>query len=325
MILLKILITGGAGFIGCNLTRHLLERNHQVLVFDNLSTGSIHNIQQYQDNPSFQFIYGNVINYPDLEKLIEQSDLIIHLAASVGVKVIMEETIELIENNLESTKRIIKLCSMHNKLLFFASTSEVYGKSEQMPLKETNDVLYGPSSILRWSYAATKLIDEILSLSYCYFNSSRIIIGRLFNTIGPYQSGRYGMVVPRFVQSALENEPIIVHGDGLQIRTFTDVNDVCRAIIHLTECEKAYGQIVNVSSENSITILDLAKKVKKIVQSKSSIVHIPHHEVYNDKFEDIPIRIPSNEKLKELVGWGPDTPIDATLEAILKWKRGELA
>lgn len=319
----RILVTGGAGFIGSHLCASLLQEGHEVSVIDNLSTGKIENIEALRLNPHFHFHQESIFNAAFLEKLVENNDKIFHLAAAVGVKLIMEDTLGTIQTNIRGTEVILEAALKYKKPVFIASTSEVYGKSEQLPFSEENNLVLGSTSRNRWAYAASKIVDEFLALAYYREKKLPVIIFRFFNTVGTRQSAQYGMVLPRFIKQALKNEPLTVYDDGQQSRCFCDVEDAVRAIITLSETPEALGQIFNIGSTHSITIEKLALKVLEIIQNEfnhpvPSIKKIPYHEVYEEGFEDIRHRQPDISKIKELISWNPQVSLDETIRRIVK-------
>ncbi len=318
---MKILVTGGAGFIGSNLCDFLLDNGEEVFVIDDLSTGSLENISHLFDNPRFNYSIDTILNAKKMEELISWCDCVIHLAAAVGVKYVLENPLSSIETNILGTEIALKLSNRYNKKILIASTSEVYGKHTHAPLKEDDNLIYGPPSTMRWSYAASKLVDEFTALSYHRTKKLNTIIFRCFNTIGPRQTGMYGMVVPRFIQQALRDDPITVYGDGKQTRTFTYVGDVVKAIYLLAKGDKGAGEVVNIGGQEEISIADLAQKIKELVGSKSEIVFIPYEKAYGKDFEDMMRRVPSLEKLKSLIGFVPETPLDEILAKTIEYFR----
>lgn len=318
-----ILITGGAGFIGSHLSDALLKRGDEVSVIDNLNTGKIENIQILLQNPLFHFHQETIFNSNILENLVQKSDKIFHLAAAVGVKLIMENTLSTIQTNIHGTEVVMKTALKHRKPVYLASTSEVYGKSEELPFKENQNLVLGPTHRNRWAYAASKIVDEFLALAYYRENKLPVIIFRFFNTVGTRQSAQYGMVVPRFLKQALNGEALTVYGDGQQSRCFCDVEDAVRAMIKLSECPAAVGEVFNIGSTDSITIENLAKKVSNLIGSEfkrsvASIQKIPYHEVYEEGFEDIRHRKPDISKVEKLIQWKPEVSLDETLRRIVK-------
>jgi UDP-glucose 4-epimerase len=313
----KALITGGAGFVGSHLAERLLEQGHEVLVLDNLSTGSIDNIVHLKSNARFGYVIDSVTNEPLLAEMVDRSDVIFHLAAAVGVKLIVEQPVHTIETNVHGTEVVLKHAAKKKKLVFIASTSEVYGKSADVPFREGADLVLGPTSKHRWAYACSKLIDEFLALAYWKERKLPVVIVRLFNTVGPRQTGQYGMVVPTFVRQALSGEPITVFGDGTQSRSFTYVGDVVTALIALAAEPSAVGDVFNIGNTVEVTILELAERVKAITQSSSSIQFIPYDEAYEEGFEDMPRRVPDISKIRALVGFEPRLQLDDILRKVV--------
>ena len=311
------LVTGGAGFIGSHLSEFLLSKGNSVLVLDDLSTGSLSNLDGCSDNPSFRFIVGSVLDESLTRGLVHQCSKVIHLAAAVGVENIIQRPVETIETNVKGTENILLAASGDGTPVFIASTSEVYGKSEKIPFREDGDIVLGATSRSRWSYACSKAIDEFLALAYWKDKGLPVIIGRLFNTVGPRQSGRYGMVLPRFIEQALSGKPITVFGDGKQTRCFSLVNEVVDAIFALVENPAAIGRVVNIGSVQEISIGDLAKKVREIADSDSEIRFIPYEEAYPDDFEDMRRRAPDVSLLQSLTGSSPKADIEAIIRNIL--------
>jgi len=321
---MKILVTGGAGFIGSHLCDYLIEQGHEVSTIDDLSTGSLDNIVHLQGNPRFTYVNDTILNNDRMENLIQNSDIIVHLAAAVGVKYVIENPLLSMEININGTENILKFANRYKKKALIASTSEVYGKHLHAPLKEDDNVIYGPPSTMRWSYAAAKLIDEFMAFSYHRTKKLDVVVFRCFNTIGPRQTGLYGMVVPRFIQQALRDEPITVFGDGKQTRTFTYVHDVIKAIYKLMECEKASGDVVNIGGTEEVSIIELAEKIKSICKSSSEIVLVPYEKAYGRDFEDMMRRVPSLEKLETLIGYSPNTPLDEILAKTIEYYRSKV-
>src|SRR6188768_3235414 len=272
---MRVLITGGAGFVGSHLSEALLERGDEVFILDNLSTGSIDNVVHLKTNPRFHYTIESVENEPLLAELIDRCDVVVHLAAAVGVKLIVEQPVHTIETNVHGTEVVLKHANKKKKLVVIASTSEVYGKSKDVPFREDSDLVLGPTPKHRWAYACSKAIDEFLALAYYKEKGLPVIIVRLFNTVGPRQTGRYGMVIPNFVRQALVGEPITVHGDGTQTRSFTYVGDVVRGLIALMQEPRAVGQVVNIGNNEEVSIMDLARRVKEATGSRSEIVLVP--------------------------------------------------
>ncbi len=322
---MKVLITGGAGFVGSHLAEKYLERGDDVYIIDDLSTGTLENIKHLQEDKNHKdklFVtIDSILNHNAMLELIGTCDIVLHMAAAVGVQYILENPLSSIVTNIKGTGEVLELCNKFKKKVLIASTSEVYGKHTHAPLVETDNIIYGPSIKFRWSYAAAKLMDEFTALAYHRTKNLQVAIIRLFNTVGPRQTGRYGMVIPRFVQQALRNEPITVYGDGIQTRTFTYIEDVVDAIIKLIECPDAIGEVTNIGGAEEITIKDLAEKVKKITCSTSAIKYISYDEAYTKDFEDMQRRVPSIEKVEKLINWKPTTSLDNILEKVIDYYR----
>lgn len=319
------LITGGAGFIGSHLAEALLARDYTVTIIDNLSTGRISNLQAVENHPRLRVAIEDIRNTIVMDRLVSECDLIFHLAAAVGVQRIIQEPIETIETNIGGTEVVLKTARRYRKKVLIASTSEVYGKGVRIPFTEDDDSLLGATTRSRWSYAASKAIDEFLALAYHREVNLPVVVFRLFNTVGPRQSGQYGMVLPRFARWALKNQPIQVYGDGAQSRCFCNVHNVIEAIIALSESAEAVGQVVNIGSNEEISILQLAERVRDLSGSTSDIRCIPYEEAYEAGFEDFRRRIPSLEKVERLTGWKPTTSLDDTIRQILDYQRKELS
>jgi len=315
------LITGGAGFIGSHLSEALLDQGHDVLILDNLSTGSIDNIAHLKGRPGFEYFVDTVTNEPLLAELIDRSDVVFHLAAAVGVKLIVEQPVYTIETNVHGTEVVLKHANKKKKLVVIASTSEVYGKSEDVPFREDSDLVMGPTPKHRWAYACSKAIDEFLALAYWKERKLPVIIVRFFNTVGPRQSGQYGMVIPNFVRQALAGEPITVFGDGTQQRAFTHVTDVVGALLRLVVEPKAIGQVINIGNKHEITIQKLAERVRELSGSNSVIKLVPYDEAYESGFEDMPRRVPDLTRIKGLIGYEPKYELDEILTQIIDYFR----
>lgn len=318
------LITGGAGFIGSHLAERLLAHGYQVTIIDNLSTGRIKNIARLDGNPNFRAAIEDIRNIHVMDRLVSECDIIFHLAAAVGVQRIISEPIETIETNIGGTEVVLKTARRYRKKVMIASTSEVYGKGIRIPFAEDDDTVMGPTIRNRWSYAASKAIDEFLALAYHKEVGLPVVIFRLFNTVGPRQHGQYGMVLPRFVSWALRNEPLQVYGDGQQQRCFCNVGDVVAAIHALSQTPEAVGQVFNIGSNEEITILALAERVKARTGSCSEIRLIPYDEAYEAGFEDFRRRVPSLEKIGRTIGWAPTTSLDETIDQIIVYQQEEL-
>jgi UDP-glucose 4-epimerase len=318
---MRALITGGAGFIGSHLSEALLDQGHQVLILDNLSTGSIDNIAHLKGRRGFEYFVDSVDNEPLLAELIDRSDVVFHFAAAVGVKLIVEQPVRTIETNVYGTEVVLKHANKKKKLVVIASTSEVYGKSNDVPYREDSDLVLGPTPKHRWAYACSKAIDEFLALAYWKERKLPIIIVRFFNTVGPRQTGRYGMVIPNFVRQALAGEPITVFGDGKQSRAFTHVTDVVGALIRLISEPKAIGQVINIGTTEEITIRDLAERVRALSGSHSPIKLVPYDEAYESGFEDMPRRLPDLTKIQGLIGYAPAHTLDDILAQVIEYFR----
>lgn len=314
---MRVLITGGAGFVGSHLSEALLERGDEVYVLDDLSTGSIDNISHLKGKPKFHYTIDTVTNEPLLAEMLDRCDTVVHLAAAVGVKLIVEAPVRTIETNVHGTEVVLKHANKKKKLVLIASTSEVYGKSAAVPFKEEADLVLGPTSKHRWAYACSKMIDEFLALAYWKERKLPVIIVRLFNTVGPRQTGQYGMVVPNFVRQALTGQPITVFGDGTQSRSFTYVGDVVRAVVALINEPRAVGQVFNIGNGNEISIGELAARIKAMTGSASPIVKIPYDEAYEAGFEDMPRRVPDISKIRALVGYAPTVELDEILTRVI--------
>jgi UDP-glucose 4-epimerase len=313
----RALITGGAGFVGSHLAEHLLAGGHEVSILDNLSTGSIDNIAHLKGRPRFDYTIDSVSNGPLVAELIDRSDVVFHLAAAVGVKLIVEQPVHTIETNVHGTEVVLKHASKKRKLVFIASTSEVYGKSVDVPFREDADLVLGPTERHRWAYACSKLIDEFLALAYWKERRLPVVIVRLFNTVGPRQTGRYGMVLPTFVRQALANEPITVFGDGTQSRSFTYVADVVDALVKLAHEPRAVGHVFNIGNTEEITITALAERVRALTGSRSSIRYVPYDEAYEAGFEDMPRRVPDIAKIRQLIGFQPRVPLEDIIQRVV--------
>src|SRR5262245_40104256 len=317
---MKALITGGAGFIGSHLSEALLARGDEVFVIDNLSTGSIENIEALKAERRFHYTIETIMNEPVLAELIDRVDVIFHLAAAVGVRLIVESPVNTIETNVYGTEMVLKVANKKKKKVLLASTSEVYGKSTDVPFREDADLVMGPTAKGRWSYACSKAIDEFLALAYWKEKKLPVVVFRLFNTVGPRQTGRYGMVIPNFVKQALLGHPITVFGDGKQSRCFTYVSDVVGALVKLAEEPRAVGQVINVGNDREeVTILDLARRVKARTASKSEIVLVPYDQAYEEGFEDMPRRVPDLARLRALSGYEPKVHLDEILDRVIEY------
>jgi UDP-glucose 4-epimerase len=318
---MRALITGGAGFIGSHLADFLLSEGHEVFVLDNLSTGSIANIVHLKAHPRFHYVIDSVDSEPVLAELIDQSEVVFHLAAAVGVKLIIEQPVRTIETNVHGTEVVLKHANKKKKRVLIASTSEVYGKNAAVPFSEDADLVLGPTSKHRWAYACSKAMDEFLALAYWKERKLPVVIVRLFNTVGPRQTGQYGMVIPTFVRQALAGRPITVFGDGEQARSFTYVGDVVGALARLAQEPRAIGRVFNVGNGQEVTIRALAERVKQLTGSSSQIVTIPYDEAYESGFEDMPRRVPDISRLHELIGYEPKVQLDEIIEGVIAYFR----
>jgi UDP-glucose 4-epimerase len=323
----RALITGGAGFIGSHLAETLLARGDRVAVIDDLSTGTLDNIKHLVDRPNFTFAVDTVKNAVVMDRLASEADIIYHLAAAVGVRLIVEQPAHVIEANVLGTHAVLEAALRYRTTVVLASTSELYGKNAKLPFNEADDRLMGPTTIARWSYAESKAVDEFMALAYHRQYDLPVVIARLFNTVGPRQTGQYGMVVPRFVRQALDGERLTVHGDGHQSRCFCNVADAVRALVALGDQEAALGQIVNVGTTEEITILDLARTILALVDGDAPsddarIEFVPYAEAYVDGFEDMRRRIPDITRAGELIGWRPEISLDTTLRSVVDHLRG---
>lgn len=317
---MKALITGGAGFIGSHLTERLLERGDEVFVIDDLSTGSIENIEPFKGRPGFHYTIETIMNGPVLAELVDRVDVVFHLAAAVGVRLIVESPVNTIETNVHGTEKVLALANKKRKKVVLTSTSEVYGKADALPFREDGDLVMGPTSKGRWSYACSKAIDEFLALAYHKEKRLPVVVARLFNTVGPRQTGRYGMVIPNFVKQSLLGHPLTVFGDGSQRRCFADVSDVVGQLVALAEAPGAVGEVFNVGNDREeVTILDLAKRVKARTASKSEVVLVPYEKAYEEGFEDMQRRVPDLSKLRALTGYEPRVGLDEILDRIVAY------
>ncbi len=317
----KILVTGGAGFIGSHLCELLVHNGHQVVAIDDLSTGRLENIQHLLPIPSFQFVRETITNSQVLDRLTSEADILIHLAAVVGVKLIVEDPVNTIATNIMGTEAVLTTANRYQCKVMLASTSEVYGKGYKVPFNEDDDCVMGPTSHSRWSYATSKAIDEFLGLAYYHQFGLPVVVMRFFNTVGPRQTGRYGMVLPRFVRQALAGEPITIYGDGEQSRCFGDVSDVINATIKLAYHPGAIGQVFNIGSTEEVTIRELAERVIAATGSSSKIVYVPYEEAYAPGFEDMRRRVPDLSKIHQLIGYEPRFTLEDTLRRVIVYER----
>ena len=318
---MRVLITGGAGFIGSHLAEKLLERGDEVMLMDNLSTGSMENIRQLKRYDRMQYFLEAIENRQLLAELVDEADVVFHLAAAVGVRLIVESPVRTIETNVNGTHLVLEAACKKRKTVLLASTSEVYGKSLQVPFVEDADLVLGATTKGRWSYAASKALDEFLGLSYWKEKRLPVIVVRLFNTVGPRQTGRYGMVLPNFVKQALRNTPLTVFGSGKQSRCFCDVRDTVEGLVRLMGTERAIGEVVNIGNTEEISIEGLAYAVKKATDSSSPVVYVPYEQAYEPGFEDMMRRLPSVEKLQALTGFRPQTPLSEIIDRVVHYFR----
>jgi UDP-glucose 4-epimerase len=320
----KILVTGGAGFIGSHLCELLLQKGHTVVAIDNLSTGRLDNIQHLLQSPGFQFVRETITNTQVLDRLTSEADILIHLAAVVGVKLIVDDPVNTIATNIMGTEAVLTTANRYRCKVMLASTSEVYGKGFKVPFNEEDDCVMGPTSHSRWSYATSKAIDEFLGLAYYHQFGLPIVVMRFFNTVGPRQTGRYGMVLPRFVRQALAGEPITIYGDGEQSRCFADVADIIDATVKLAQHPGAVGHVFNIGSTEEVTIRELAERVIAATRSQSKIVYVPYEEAYAPGFEDMRRRVPDLEKIHQLIGYEPHYSLDETLQRVIVYERDQI-
>ena len=316
----RYLITGGAGFIGSHLTESLLNQGDSVTIIDDLSTGSFGNIQHLVGNSNFRFAIDTITNEVVMDRLASNCDVIFHLAAAVGVQLIVEHPVHTIETNVMGTEAVLKAALRYRAKVLLASTSEVYGKGNGIPFSEEDDVLLGSTSRSRWAYAASKMVDEFLGLAYQREYGLEVVIMRFFNTVGPRQTGRYGMVIPRFIRQAIRNESITVYGDGTQSRCFCDARDVVQALIGLADHPDASGKVYNIGSTEEVTIQELAKRVIKITKSKSDITHVSYDQAYAPGFEDMRRRVPDLNRINSLLNWNPQRSLDEILKSVMRYE-----
>jgi nucleoside-diphosphate-sugar epimerase len=318
---MRVLITGGAGFIGSHLAEGLLERGDEVFILDDLSTGSIDNIGHLRSSPRFHYTIESVHHGATVAELVDQCDVVFHLAAAVGVRLIVESPVKTIETNVHGTEVVLAKANKKKKKVLVASTSEVYGLSDQVPFREDGNLVLGPTAKGRWSYACSKAIDEFLALAYWRERKLPTVIARLFNTVGPRQTGQYGMVVPTFVKQALTGRPITIHGDGGQSRCFTAVTDVVGALMKLMDHPGAVGEVFNIGSSEEVTIRALAERVRALAGSQSEIVYVPYEQAYGEGFEDMPRRVPDIGKIGSLIGYRPTRSLDQILDSVIAFFR----
>ena len=316
---MKVFITGGAGFVGGHLSETFLDAGHEVEILDDLSTGSIDNIERLKRRAGFSYTIDSVMNEGVTAEMIDRADVVVHLAAAVGVKLIVESPVRTIETNVHATEIVLAHANKKRKKVLIASTSEVYGKSTDVPFREDGDLVMGASIKGRWSYACSKAIDEFLALAYHKERKLPVVVFRLFNTVGPRQTGRYGMVIPNFVRQALSGQAITVYGDGEQRRCFTDVSDVVGALLKLSQAEEAIGEVINIGNDSrEVSIMDLAKLIKEKTNSSSEIVLVPYAQAYEEGFEDMPRRVPDLTKIRRLIGYEPKVGLESLLDRVIE-------
>ncbi len=315
------LVTGGAGFIGSHLSQHLLAKGHEVTVLDDCSTGSLANVADCERNPAFHPVIGNILNERLVDKLVERCDTIFHLAAAVGVELIIKHPLESMMTNIRGSEVVLEMAHRYRKKVLIASTSEIYGKNTNGPLREDTDRILGSPLKSRWSYSTSKAVDEILAYVYWKEKAVPTIIVRLFNTVGPRQSGAYGMVIPRFVSQALKGEPLVVHGSGTQSRCFLHVKDVVQALLKLVEHPQAVGNVFNLGSQEEVTIAELARRVIDITNSSSHVVYLPYEEAYEEGYEDMPRRVPDISRVRALIGFAPTMNLNQIIRSVVESMR----
>jgi UDP-glucose 4-epimerase len=321
---MKILITGGAGFVGSHLADKLHGEGHEITIIDDLSTGRYSNVEHLEGKERFRLIIDTVLNAKLMEELIREADRVFHMASAVGVRLIMEQPVKTIETIFHGTDVVLGFCARYRKRVLIPSTSEVYGKSTEVPFCEDNDIIKGSTSKHRWAYACAKELDEFLALAHWKESRLPVAVVRLFNTVGPRQTGQYGMVVPNFVKSAVRGEPLTVHGDGEQSRCFGHVLDVVEALAKILETPECFGQVINIGNAEEVTIKQLAEKAIRLTDSKSEIRYIPYEEAYGEGFEDMRRRVPSLEKAKRLIGYQPTRLLDEIINDVAQEFREEL-
>jgi UDP-glucose 4-epimerase len=319
---LRVLITGGAGFIGSHLSDLYISRGDEVFCIDDLSTGSFDNIAHLKGNPRFRYTIDSVHNQPVMAELVDQCDVVFHLAAAVGVKLIVESPVRTIETNVRGTEVVLAQANKKKKKVLVASTSEVYGLSSEVPFKEDGNLVMGATTKGRWSYACSKAIDEFLALAYWREKKLPTVVVRLFNTVGPRQTGQYGMVIPTFVKQALSGRPLTVYGDGSQTRCFGYVKDVVGALVALMDTDESVGEVFNIGSTEEVSIMQLAERVKGLTGSKSEIITVPYDEAYEEGFEDMPRRVPDTSKVAALTGFKPTVTLDEILQSVVEYYSG---
>ena len=321
---MNILVTGGAGFIGSHLCRTLLDEGHEVVVLDDLSTGTYQNLEGIEDGKRLRLIVDSVNNATLVDQCVREADYVYHLASAVGVRLIIDQPVHTIESIVGGTENVLKSCARYRRPFLLTSTSEVYGKGSKVPFTENDDTVMGPTSTRRWSYACAKALDEFLALAYWVESRLPVTVVRLFNTVGPRQTGQYGMVIPSFVEQALLGKPITVFGDGTQSRCFAHVKDVVGALNALRDCKPAHGQVMNIGNDQEITIMELAKKVKEMTGSASEIQLVPYIQAYGAGFDDMQRRVPNLAKVRSLIGYQPTQSLEDILRDVIAEKRAKL-
>jgi UDP-glucose 4-epimerase len=321
---MNYLITGGAGFVGSHLADALLAEGHAVTVIDDLSTGAISNIAHLRGHPRFRYVIENMMKGGVLPELVDEADAVFHLAAAVGVKLIVESPVRTLETNIRCTERLLEVAAKKGRKVLITSTSEVYGKSTALPFREDGDLVMGCTTRGRWSYACSKAIDEFLAIAYWREKQLPTVVVRLFNTVGPRQTGRYGMVIPSFVRQALRNEPITVYGDGSQRRCFLHVSDAVRALTALMEADGAVGEVHNIGNTEEVSIVELAERIRGMTGSTSEIEYVPYAIAYEENFEDMPRRVPSLEKIRRTIGWTPELSLDEILDSVIQFQQARM-
>jgi UDP-glucose 4-epimerase len=321
---MQYLITGGAGFVGSHLADELLDLGHKVTILDDLSTGSMRNIAHLRAHENFRYVIDTMLNAPLLAELVDEADAVYHLAAAVGVKLIVESPVRTIETNVRCTELLLSVAAKKRKKVLITSTSEVYGKNVEVPFHEESDLVMGATTRGRWSYACSKAIDEFLAIAYWREKRLPTVVVRLFNTVGPRQTGQYGMVIPRFVGQALAGEPITVYGDGSSRRCFTHVRDAVRALVGLMDADHTVGEVFNIGNDGEISVLDLAERIREKVGSASPITFVPYAVAYEENFEDMPRRVPCIRKIHASIGWTPEIALDAILDSVIDYQRALL-
>lgn len=318
---MRYLITGGVGFIGSHLAESLLSDGQEVVLLDDYSTGRHENVEHLDGHPHLRIVCGSVTDRPLTTECVRDADCVFHLASAVGVRLIIEQPVQTIETIVEGSMTILDTCARYRRPILLTSTSEVYGKSQKVPFSEEDDLVIGPPTYRRWSYATGKALDEFLALAYWHHSRLPVVITRLFNTVGPRQTGQYGMVIPRFVHQALRNEPITVYGDGSQTRSFSHVRDIVRALRGLISKPECRGQVFNVGNDQEISIRELAERIREMTASESEIRYIPYAEAFGSGFEDMIRRVPDISKVKDAIGYSPKYSLDDTLREVIAWMR----